>query len=64
LNNPAGSCLSVGNGNISVQNNEIMPFWWRIADISNIVDISRCIEDLENDIQESSMKCFFSIIQP
>ncbi|AHB40888.1 hypothetical protein P148_SR1C00001G0073 [candidate division SR1 bacterium RAAC1_SR1_1] len=64
LDEPAGSCLSIGNANISVQNNEIMPFWWRIYDTSNIISSSKCDEDNENKIKKSTMKCGFSLQQP
>ena len=64
LDEPAGACLSIGNANISVQNNEIMPFWWRIYDTNNITNSSSCNEYNEQNILESSMKCTFSIKQP
>lgn len=64
LDEAAGSCLSVGNANISVQNNEIMPFWWKIYDTRNITNSSRCDEDNEKNILGSSMECVFSLQQP
>lgn len=64
-NDEVTQCLSIGNGNASVQANEYLPFWWRMYKPNYILDNAKC--DGKNDewnIKRSSMKCSFSLWQP
>lgn len=58
-------CLSLGNGNASVQANEILPFWWRMYKPAYIVSDNQCENKSQaGNVKKSSMKCSFSLRQP
>lgn len=58
-------CLSLGNGNASVQSNEILPFWWRMYKPAYIVNDNQCENKSQaGNVKRSSMKCSFSLRQP
>ena len=58
-------CLSVDNGNVSVQKEEILPFWWRMYKPAYIVDEDTCENKSQaGNVLRDSMKCTFSLRQP
>lgn len=58
-------CLSLGNGNASVQSNEILPFWWRMYKPAYIVTDHSCDNKSQaGNIKRDTMKCSFSLRQP
>ncbi|MFA6256223.1 MAG: hypothetical protein WC606_03490 [Candidatus Absconditabacterales bacterium] len=52
-------CFNVGNTNLSVQKNEILPFWRTLDKEKNFV--STCNDTTINKIQKSSLQCNFKI---
>jgi hypothetical protein len=58
-------CLSVSNDNISVQNTEFLPFWWKMYRKDNITTDNRCDSRVyDKTIPKDSMRCSFSLRQP
>jgi len=64
-NDEVTQCLSLGNGNASVQSKEILPFWWRMYKPAYIVTDHTCDnKSQEGNIKKDTMKCSFSLRQP
>ena len=58
-------CLSVSNDNLSVQNTEFLPFWWKMYRTDNITTDNRCDSRVyDKKISKDSMRCWFSLRQP
>ena len=58
-------CLSVSNDNLSVQNTEFLPFWWKMYRSDNITTDNRCDSRVyDKTIPKDSMRCSFSLRQP
>lgn len=53
------SCFNVGNTNLSIQEDEILPFWRTIQKKENFT--SSCTSSNNNKIKEGSLECEFDI---
>lgn len=57
-------CLSVHNGNISVEKDEYLPFWWKVNG-GSFTRTTNCSDPLDKGkIIKSSMQCEFEIQKP
>ena len=58
-------CLSVSNDNLSVQNTEFLPFWWKMYRTDNITTDTTCSSRAyDKHVDKNSMRCSFSLRQP
>ncbi len=57
-------CLSVHNGNVSIEKGEVLPIWWRVHEDSfaGTTDCSRSSD--EGKIIASTMQCTFELQKP
>lgn len=52
-------CFNIGNANLSVQENELLPFWRNVDGDKNAS--STCDSNKENKIEAGSLECVFNI---
>lgn len=55
------ACFSVNNNNVSVQDNEILPFRWKVDVMGNDLSTSRDGNCSPGDINKRSMQCEFRL---
>jgi len=55
---PVG-CFNVGNANLSVQENELLPYRWTVDGEKNAA--STCNENNKNKVKANSLECDFKI---
>ena len=55
------ACFNVGNTNISIQENEILPYRRTIDNEHNLTSSTTCNASTEGKIKKSSMRCEFAL---
>jgi hypothetical protein len=58
---PQTACFSVNNNNISIQDNEILPFRWKVDVMGNDLSTDRNGDCTPGEINQDSMECEFRL---